>query len=339
MPNITLQIENKRYTGWEGMSLTSSIESIADPFSLDVQANIDEISEEDECSVHIEDQLVLSGWVEHIVPSFSGDTDDFLARGQSRTGLLVKCSAELDAWSFKKATVFDIAKKVCEPYGIEVTIQPEIKLALAPPKLSIAPGETGFEILLAAAKSSGILLVSTPGGGLLLTRSGVERATDALVEGVNIAGGTGNYNSSERYYRYIALAQSAGTDKAFAKATKLKAEAFDVGVRRQNQTLILRPETGHSQNYNKVYADWEARIRAANSRSAQIFVHGWTQSDGSLWKKNTVTPVSSKRLRIDGEDRLISRVDFGHGTGGPVTALRVVRTDAFEPNPAGRVIE
>ena len=336
MPSITLEIENRRYVGWEEMSLSSSIENLSDSFALTVDANLD-IDEEDSCQVKIEDQLVLSGHVEHIIPSFDEDSDDFSAMGNSKPHALAVCSANLDKWSFKNATVLDIARKVSEPYGIPVSIQAGLELAKAPPELSIAPGDTGFDVILAAAKSSGLLAVSTPEGGVLLTQSGITRSVDSLIEGGNISGASGNYDASERYYRYIALAQTAGTDSAFGNATRLRAEAFDDGVRRQERTLILRPESGHSVAYNKAYADWEARIRAANARSARVFLRGWTQSDGSIWQKNTITRVESKRLRINGEDRLISQVDFTHGPGGPITVLRIVRPDAYEPNPAARV--
>ncbi len=336
MPNASLEIGSKRYVGWEEISISSSIESLAESFSLGVAANLD-IEPEDACQVKIDGQLILTGAVERVIPSFDGDTDDFAAMGFSAPNALVACSAVLDKWEFRNNTVLEIARKVCEPYGISVSVQAGVEFAKAPPNLSIAPGDTGFEVILAAAKSSGVLAVSTPEGGVLLTQSGTTRAHDSLIEGGNFVAASGNFDASERFYRYIALAQTAGTDAAFGDATRLRAQAFDDGVKRQERTLILRPESGHSVAYNKAYADWEARIRAANGESARVFVRGWTQSDGSIWQKNTVTRVESKRLRINGEDRLISQVDFGNGPGGPMTTLRIVRTDAYESSPTARV--
>lgn len=337
MGSISLEVGGLRYSGWEAMQVSDSLESISGSFSLNVAANLD-IEEEDPCVVRIDDQLVLTGHIERINPTFNETTDDFTASGNSKAYALAKCSANLDRWLFRNANVFDIAKKVAEPYGIDVSAQQGLELAPAPRKLAITPGDTGFDVILAAAKASGVHVVSTPEGGIRLTRTGTQRASDALVEGENIVAGSGNYDASDRFYRYIALAQTSGTDRAFGDATRLRSQAFDVDVKRQEQTLILRPEAGHSVAYNKSYADWQARIRAANARSAQVQVEGWTQTDGSLWRKNQIVAVRSPRLRING-DMLIAQCDYVKDEGGEVTNIRIVRTDAYLPSPSARVKE
>jgi prophage tail gpP-like protein len=46
--------------------------------------------------------------------------------------------------------------------------------------------------------------------------------------------------------------------------------------------------------------------------------------------------VTSSKLRI-ASDMLISTVDFSKDGSGEITTMRVVRPDAFEPDPTARV--
>jgi prophage tail gpP-like protein len=105
------------------------------------------------------------------------------------------------------------------------------------------------------------------------------------------------------------------------------------GVQRMDRVLLIRPEKGHSAADAKRRADWEARIRAATAETVTISVPGWTQPNGELWPVNAVTHVQARRLiGVDG-DLLISQVEYSIGEQGQVTQLRLVRPDAFTPEP------
>lgn len=345
MSAVTLEVEGVAYTGWESMTVSRSIESIADSFSLQVSDHGSEwpIVEEDECRVLIDGEQVLEGWVERPTPSFTETTSALNVSGYGKSSVLAQCSAILDdgRWSFKNATVKKIAEIVCEPFGIEVFVQEGLDLIKAPRKLVINPGDTAFDVIQAAASASGVLVVSRPDGNILITRSGTERTHDPLVQGFNIKAGSGDYDASIRYHRYVVFGQSAGTDQAAANATRLRAEAFDDGVRRTDRVLIVRSEAAHNAKYNLQRGDWEARNRAAAAKAASITVRGWKQSNGVLWPVNALVDVASSKLRII-RQMLISQVDFskgGQSGSGEIATLRVVRPDAFEPDPTARVKE
>lgn len=343
MSDVTLAINGVGYGGWEGIRITRSIESLAGSFSLDAfGAQADEadswpIEEEDACEVKIDGETVITGYMDRPTGSFSAASSSRTFAGRDKSAALVDCSALLSKWSFRGATIVDVARTVASAYGVSVSVQPGLELLKAPRKLVVNPGDTGFDVILAAAKPAGVIVVSDGVGGILITRAGTERASQPLIQGeAPFIGCSYEYDASSRFYRYVVMSQVAGSDGASGNATRIRAEAIDEGVKRLDRALIIRPESGQTVDYARQLGDWEARIRAANARAATITVHGWRQSDGKLWPINALVSVKSKRLRIDGE-MLISQADHAIDSGGEITALRIVRPDAFTPEPAARV--
>ena len=343
MSDVQLVVNGNRYTGWKGISVTRTIESISGSFSLDVSdqhaddALLWPIRREDECLVKIDDQTVIDGWITKPSPSFSGDSRSLSFEGKDRSSALVECSAVLSNWTFLNKTIVEIARKLAAPYGIKVSAQPGLELLKAPRKVVVSQGETSFDVLGPLAKSAGVMMVSDGKRGILITRSGTGRASEKLIEGENLKGGSLNDDASEQFSKYIVSTQIPSTDNAPGKAARISAEAIDESVRRTDRTLIIRPDTGLTKEYARQRADWEARIRAALATSVLGIVHGWKQSDGALWPLNVLTFVKSQTLRIE-EDMLISQAAHTlDNRGGEVTVLHLVRPDAFTPEPQARV--
>jgi prophage tail gpP-like protein len=274
---------------------------------------------------------VIDGFVDRRSISVSATSRDLAYSGRDKSAALVDCSVELDHWTFRDATVFDVAKKVAEPFGIRVSIQAGIELLKAPRKLVVSPGDAAFSVISKAAEASGVLVVSDGKGGLLLTRSGANRATP-LIEGKNIIAASVDFDGTDRFHRYAVVSQVGGTDESPGGATRVKAQATDQGVRRTDRVLLIRPESGLTTAYARQRADWEARIRAARSETANVTVLGWKQPNGELWPVNALVKVTCHSIGIDGE-MLISQVTHSIGDSGELTQLRLVRPDAFTPEP------
>lgn len=343
MADVSLLVNGNRYTGWKQVGVTRTIESLTGSFLLTVaDNNVDAafswpILEEDECKVKIDDQTAIDGWVGTRSPSFSGSTRGLVYTGKDRAAALVECSAFLNDWSFINATVVDIARKLADPFGIKVSVQPGLELLKAPRKVVVSQGETAFSALDTVAKAAGVMVVSDGSGGILITRSGTGRASQELIEGENLLTGAIDYEASERFSRYVVSTQIPSTDRTSGSAARIRAEAIDEGVRRTDRTLLIRPDTGLTKDYARQRADWEARIRAARAASPSVTVHGWKQSDGALWPLNVLIFIKSETLRIE-RDMLISQARHTKGDdGGEITVLRLVRPDSFTPEPQARV--
>lgn len=224
--------------------------------------------------------------------------------------------------------------------SIRVTRSIEGLFTLAKDPLLVAhPGETGFEAIMRAAGSSGVLVVSDGAGGILLTRSGTARVT-ALVEGANIKAASVTYDAKNRFHTYLISSQPPGTDDASGESLRVEATATDIDVANVNRVIVIRPDKGMDTATARRRADWEARNRAAKSATAMVTVQGWRQTPGgALWPVNVITHVSAPRMiGVDG-DMLISQVDFTVGEEGTTTQLRLVRPDAFEPEPQTATVQ
>lgn len=341
---LQLLVGGRAYEGWKAIRVTRSIEALAGSFDLDVndrwaqQETPWTIAEEDECQVEIDGETVIDGFIDHRSLAFDARSRRLAFQGRDRAAALVDCSAVLKRWAFKKASVLEVAKAVAEPFGIKVSLQPGLALAAPLPKLVVNPGDTAWAVIQRAAQPAGVLVVSDGAGGILITRSGKAARADALVQGENILAASVDYDGTGRYSRYVVATQTAGTDETSAGATRIRAEATDEAVRRTERVLLVRPEAGVTSEYARRRADWEARIRAAKAETVNVTVRGWKQpSDDVLWPTNAIATVKAPAIGVDG-DLLISQVDYSlDGDGGEITQLRLVRPDAFDPEPTAKV--
>jgi prophage tail gpP-like protein len=339
MSEIRLIVGGFRYGGWKSVRVTRSIESLAGAFDLEVAdrwGGQDErwpIFEEDECSVEIDGQTVITGYVDRRSVALSATERTLSYSGRDAAAALVDSSAVLDRWTFRKASVLDIARKVAEPFGIPVSVQPGLELPAKPPaKFVVNPGDDAFGVIERAARLAGVLAVSDGVGGIRLTRAGASRAAD-LVEGKNILTASVEHDASQRFATYIVATQVQGTDEAAGPVTRVRDTATDPGVRRTDRVLLIRPESGVTTDYARRRADWEARIRAARAEAVTILVVGWAQPGGGVWPVNALARVSSPSIGVSGELLIATAEHRIDDTGGEITQLRLVRPDAFDPEP------
>lgn len=342
MADLALVAGGRRYGGWKSIRVTRSIESLAGSFALEVSDRWGAASEPwpimegDECRVEIDDEAVITGYVDKRSLSASKDARTLAYTGRDRAAVLVDCSVILDRWTYRQVNVADFAAAIGKPFGVRVSVQAGLQLAKVA-KVVVSPGDTGYDAIMHAVADQGVLLVSDGVGGVVITRASSARAAP-LVEGANIHTASVEYDGADRYHRYVIATQSAGTDEHAGNATRVQAEAIDEAVR-ADRVLLIRPGKGYGVADARRRADWEARIRAARSEAVTIVVLGWKQPDGKLWPLNALVRVRAPRLiGVDGDMR-ISQVEHSIGDAGQVTQLRLVRPDAFTPEPQKAVVK
>lgn len=341
MTEVTLTVGGKKYGGWEYARATRGIESISGGFELSVSerwANQNQpwpINEGDECTVSIGETVVITGYVDQISPSFSGGTHSVTISGRDKAGALVDSSAVLGKWEFKTSDVKALAEKVCAQHGIKLSIQAGLTLPRPAEKVSVDPGETGFNLLDEACRKAGVLPVSDGKGGVVLTRASTERCKVELVEGVNIKSCSAAFDSTGRFYKYIVLGQHAANNNFFGTAaTRIRGEAFDSEVKRTSRTLVIRASGSLTKADAKRRAEWEANVRAARSTEVTVTVQGWEQTPGELWPVNKLVSLKSPTTRINGTLLITQAVYSVDKDSGTMTTLSLKRPEAFRPEPA-----
>src|SRR5215831_1715666 len=181
MSDLQLIVNGQRYGGWKSIRVTRSMESICGSFDIEASdrwADQDvpwPIAEEDFCRVEIDGEVVIDGFVDKRRHSISGTSLSLSYAGRDRASALVDNSAVLKRWTFEGVTVADIAKKVCEPFGIKISVQPGLKLPKPPKKQVVNPGDTPWDVILASARMSEVLVISDGRGGILITRANAGR--------------------------------------------------------------------------------------------------------------------------------------------------------------------
>jgi len=340
--DLNLIVGGRRYGGWKSIRVTRSIESLAGSFALEVsdrwggQEISWPIAEEDACRVELDGESVIDGYVDRRSLSISATARSLSYSGRDRAAVLVDCSAVLPKWSIKNANFLDLARKIAEPFGLQVNVQAGLDVrsltSLSKKTAAITPGESAYSVLEQAARAAGVLVVSDGRGGILITRAGTARAGTSLVEGKNILAASVEYDATERFARYIIATQVSGTDAAYGAVTRIRAEATDESVRRSERVLLIVPEKSLGTDYARQRADWEARIRAAKAETVTVSVQGWRQPGGALWPLNVLIAVRAPSIGVNG-DLIISQIDHSLSDGGEITELRLVRPDAFTPEP------
>jgi prophage tail gpP-like protein len=340
MAEFELLVNGRAFGGWKSVQVSRSMTAFGS-FALTVsdkwaeQPEPRRIAEEDECEVRVDGETLILGYVGQVSRSFSPGQRDLGVQGADRAAELVENSALGPPWSYKAKTIVDIATELAAPHGVSVSVQRGVSVPEPVAKIAISPGDSPFDVIQRAARDAGVLLVSDNAGGIVITRTGAERA-EALVEGRNMVGGAADFRASERFRRYVVLTQPAGTDNASGEATRVIGEAVDESVRRESRVLVVRPQAGATLAYARRRADWEARTRAATGDSVSVVVQGARQTSGALWPVNAITAVRSQTLGIDGE-MLIAEAAIERTNRGTFTRLTLVRPDAFTPEPAAVV--
>jgi prophage tail gpP-like protein len=341
MSDVVLLVGGKRYGGWKAARVINPMEALAGAFDLEVsdrwggQGVPWPIAEEDECRVEVAGQVVIDGYIGGRSLAIDAGARSLGYSGKDKAAVLVRCSVLLDQWTFRRANVYDIAVAVATPFGIPVHMQSGLALPAALPKLEVNPGDTAHQVIERAATASGVLVVSDGAGGVLITRAGSARAAP-LVQGENIKSASVDYDAEERFARYVVATQTPGTDDAHGASVRIRAEASDPAVRRTESVHLVLPEAGFSHDYALRRADWEARVRAARAETVSVSVVGATQPSGELWPLNAITYVHAPAIGVDG-DMLIATRELSVDAGGTTTTLRLVRPDAFTPEPAATV--
>lgn len=335
--SMQLKVGARRYGGWTSVSVTRSIESISGAFSLSV-ANYDpdKLVEEDVCEVLLDDRPLVTGFIESRAMSVSATDKQVTFTGYDRAQALVANSISQGPWSFRSVDLLQMARTLCKPFGINVSLAKGVTLPAPSSKVVVNPGDSPFDVIAKEASKAGVLVVSNGAGDIALVRSGTGRAAP-IVQGRNLLSGSMDYNAGERFYKYVVLASRADDDDTGDATTRTRAEAFDLGVRRKDRVLVIRPTSSMSQREAQAFADWTARTRAAQAETATVTVRGWRQPYGQPWAVNDLTFADVESLDLYA-DRIISEVRFTlDSSGGEITNLRLMRPDAFLPDPSAKV--
>jgi len=338
---VHLDVNGRVYSGWTAISITRSIEAISGRFSLGLterwpgQPTVWPVLPEAECAISIGDDIVLTGDVGQIAPSFDDSQHEISATGRDRTGRMVDCSAVHSPGEWSGIKLDRLAAILAKPFGISVKNETDVGPAWTQDKpFKLQPGETAFEALDRACRMRGVLPISDGVGGLTLTKPGQTRCSTALIQGQNIKAASLTSDISDRFATYIVRGSQPSSDMLDPEqAASVEGRATD-GMLKSYRPLIIIAESSVDIAAARKRAQWEATVRAARAATVSVTVQGWRQGNGDLWPVNALVNVDLPWLRVSGE-MLISELTHSlDESGGSQTQMTLRRPDAFIPQPA-----
>jgi prophage tail gpP-like protein len=334
---LTIKTNGKTLGGWLNFRVMRGVEQCPSGYAIGVTeryAGVHQAIAEpfSPCEIFLSGDKVLTGYIDHYSPFMNAQDHEASIQGRSKTEDLVDCAVDIKrtGWQISAATVGAAAKKICDPYSIEVVLpNGDVTLDTKYP-FPVTPGMTCWQLLEHLARAAQLLIWDDPEGRLVLSKVGTKRAGTALVEGQNaeIAGalftGEGRYSD----YWVPAMAPVAGTDSHF----QTFAEKKDERTPRKRILMILMDMPGPDRKWAEQRADWEKARRYGRSRQIQVTVVGWRDGNDQLWTPNTLARVSCPTLKID-EDWLIISCDWRRSEQGTQTVMHLMPPDGVRPEP------
>jgi prophage tail gpP-like protein len=330
-----LSVGGRNYGGWKEIEVVRSLDSLASAFSLTAAAREDGSGADFQfqagaaCTISIGGLLLITGWVDQVVPDYDDASHSVTISGRSRAADLIDCAAVATPGSWQNARIEAIAEELAKPFGIAVTVRADTGPPLK--KFALQQGESVQQAIERMLRYRGLLMTSTPAGDVEIfapKQSGIDFALDPG----RIKRGQATHDVSNRFSDYIVKGQSSGDDETNgAAASKLRAEATDPAVKRYRPTIIIGEEQSTVDALN-ARAKWEASVRAAQSQGAIYDLAGWYADGGRLFVPDMLCTVGDPRLFID-SPMLVSEVNHRKGGAGTVTQLTLVPPEAFSQLP------
>jgi prophage tail gpP-like protein len=321
--HVSLIVNGTEYVGWESEKVTRTIESLSGSFEFAAAGKVP-FSPDDPCQVMIDGTSVIKGYIDDVAPEYDGTRDVTHVRGRDTTGDLVDCS--LPAVETSNQTLEQVAKAMCKPFGIPVTVETDIGKPFVTNYLD--HGMTCFELLQKLARFRGVFIVADGNGGLVITKASTAKAAGAIVRGQNVERMTGMLTRRDRFSEYTVVNQVPGGDYVYGTdASMPHATVKDPGVPRYRPTvLVVEP-----QDDLQAYGAWQRNVRAGRSSAATHTVTGW-YADGKsvLWQPNQHVPVTDPSMDLVTADRLISEVVYLRDREGTRSEIRHMPPGAFD---------
>jgi Mu-like prophage tail protein gpP len=335
--SVLLTVDGLEYGGWKSVEITADLERQFRTFKLDITwqwpgQTVDRpIRPGAPCQVRIGCDLVLSGYVFKAPISYDGRQISLSIEGSSKTQDLVDCAAINTPNQWHQQSLLSIVQALASPYAGKVVSEIPDTARLG--SHTIVPGETVFQSIDRLLTLFRVFSTDDAEGRVVLARPGSGgRASDVLELGKNILSANAPMDFSEVFSEYRVIGQHKGGDeKSGAAVSEVSGVSTDPIIGRKRITVInesaqLTPELAQQR------ADWESGTRVGKAGTTTYRVQGWRQSNGDLWKHNTLVRVIDKVLGFD-HDMLISKVTYSLSEQGSVTTLQVAPPYTFDANP------
>lgn len=346
MDELIMMIDDRPHRGWTEAVIGRSIERGPHEFDLTLTDNwgasegINPRSIEIGMPVqaYVNDDLLLTGYMDDVDPEYDKDSHTIKARGRSKLGDLVDCSTK--GKSFSNVSLLTVCQQLCALFDITVSVADNVSEAVNKPFIgkdyTLDLGQPIWEFIEELARLRAVLLTSDASGNLLITRAGNGTADEALVLGENISRASGSFSAKELFSDYTVTGQHP--NHPTVKLNGINNSQSNAQAKAKGSIARFRPFVVSSQNpidqaACHTRAEWQRNVNEGRSIGVIYTVTGWRQqADGRIWQPNELVHVTDPWMGWD-DERLIVESRLSLGEAGSLTELRVMPKTAFDLIP------
>ena len=352
---VGIVVGNQSLLGWQEVRITRSIEQCPPSFELTIterfptQAQNIVIRPGDPCQVTIGGDTVITGYVDRYAASVGPDQHTVRIIGRGMCQDLIDCSAMLAAYQVNNTTLVNLARKLCEPFGIGVVANDGDSAVI--PQFNVTLTETPFEIIERIARWANFLLFEDTNGDLNIARVGDVNMASGFVLGED-----GNLQASdvvfsldnrftEMHAIYLSTAflvdgppapGSAGPVVPYIPGAAAVDSSFPAradGQPRKRPLLIVSEQTQNSPQLAKQRTQWDMARRVGRSQEVKLTCDSWRDSAGTLWAPNALAVLNLPALKLQNQTWLISSVTYERSDRGTTAEVTLMPKEAFVPEP------
>jgi len=302
---IELKIGSRRYKGWENVTVTKAMQSIAHTFAMDI-FNGDQLSIEDDDIIQIikDGEVFLTGYADDIVLGISDTKKPLKITGRSKAGDLIDCNIESNK-QYSKRNVKQITSDLVKPFGIEVSST----LKLEPIGTFTAKiGETYFNAINRLCKQTNTLPISDEYGNIEIVKN-EQKESSIILKDQDFKELSYPKKLSSRYSRYTYKKEGIVTD-------------ITDGVEKDDTVKRFRPfvAVNTEDKTNAAMAKWKKNFNKVEEVSLSATVYKWDL------EINTIVKIETD---IVNGSFLVRDIVYTRGDGGTVSKVIFTSKDAY----------
>jgi prophage tail gpP-like protein len=358
--DLTIISNGVKLGGWKSIRVTRGIERMPSDFDISLterypgQASQVSIRPGDACKVMIGNDLVLVGYIDRLMPSFSATSHEVRIQGRGMCEDLVDCSLSgdnLNGMQIVTSSLLDLATKLAAPYGITVSsltgdnVPVRTKGSTVPLQFNAVLTESPYEVIERVARFAHVLPYEGTDGNLILANVGAGKMASGFAQGTNVQTAAVAFTMDERFSIYLPTLMSTNFYGQEGIGGIVYQPAYDQGVSQRTrpdgkprfrQRIIVSEQWDYDVPLSQERAQWEAARRWGRSQAVRLTCDSWRDSAGALWTPNFFAPIDLPALKLQqiGQPWIISEVSFNRDAQRGTTAdLVLMPKEAFTLEP------
>lgn len=255
---VALEVEGLVLDRWTDIAIDRSVGEICASFVLalrdDVRnrsawtyatpGEIGPLIEGKPCTIRLEGEVIFKGHVEDVDGGYDEESVRLAITGRDVTGDLVDCAAApMGPVEYFGLTAFEFAERLCKPFRIPVRC--DVDPGKPFEKCSCDAAETAVSAIEKHCRQRKLLVTSDGVNGLVLTRTGKDRAAgDIVAPGYGVIRGAGSWSQRERFSDYYVKGQAEKAGGARKGSTAPMSAGTRPGSRSDGAAAAYRARNG-----------------------------------------------------------------------------------------------